>query len=408
MAREGNMGRSAGRRAALGSCAVLASSLVAINVAPRASAALVPPPRHLSWNIQRSPNPGGFSNFLFAATVISSSDAWAVGNLSFGAGNDPLAEHWDGVSWSSIDTPPLPEGGSLAGVAAPSSCDVWAVGSTASSGVDVGLIEHWDCNRWSVVPSPQVYGAQATELTGIASSPTAGVWAVGWYEIAGRSHTLVEHLSRTGSWLRIASRDVGEDSSLAGVALRDGDVWVVGSFTDSATSVPRNLIERRHNDVWEAIAAPNHGPGDNFLQAVAASTMAHPSLQLVAVGSWYSSDLTTRGPLVLAWNGSRWRQVANTLLPSAAGSSAALFGVAFLANGTALTDGLVSAGGASARTLIASVGNRSVRRLASPNRPPFDNELFGLATAPDGTAIAVGFSAGTGGAQNTLVERRAR
>jgi hypothetical protein len=38
------------------------------------------------------------------------------------------------------------------------------------------------------------------------------------------------------------------------------------------------------------------------------------------------------------------------------------------------------------------------------NRPPYDNELFGASAAPDGTAVAVGFNASTGGAQNTLVQ----
>jgi len=91
-------------------------------------------------------------------------------------------------------------------------------------------------------------------------------------------------------------------------------------------------------------------------------------------------------------------------LPSAPGSLAPLSGVAFTSTGDILAAGLVSNGGTSARTLIAVAHEGQVRQVPSPSRLPFDNELFGVATAPGGAAIAVGLNAATGGFQQTLIE----
>lgn len=357
------------------------------------------------WHLQASPNPGGFSNFLFGASALSGHDIWAVGNASDGVGQQALAEHWDGVGWTAVPTPFLPTGGSFSSVAATSSCDVWAVGLTYdTSAAERSLIEHWDCNRWSVVPSPAVTAA-FDDLNSVATTPAGDAWAVGFYENAhGQAHPLVEHLVNQ-QWQVVTSPQVGAGASLQGVAVApDGTVWAAGSFTDPASAKSRTLILRFHDGHWTVIPGPDHGPGNNALAAVAVAATPAAAVQVAAVGSWYSTDLKTRGPLIVAWDGSRWRELPNNLLPSAPGSSAPLFGVALTGKGDVLAAGLVSAGGTSARTLIGVSHGGQVRQVPSPSRPPFDNELFGASIAPDGTGVVVGFNASTGGFQQTLIE----
>jgi hypothetical protein len=357
------------------------------------------------WHIQASPNPGGFSNFLFGALALSGHDIWAVGNASDGAGQQALAEHWDGVGWTAVTTPFLPNGGSFSSVAGSSSCNVWAVGSTFdTAAAERSLIEHWDCNRWSVVPSPAVPSAFDV-LNSVATGAGGGTWAAGFYQnLQGQTHPLVEHLVNQ-QWQVVSSPQVGAGASLQGVAVGpDGTVWAVGAFTDPASGKGRTLVERFHEGHWTVIPAPNHGSGNNALASVAVPATPRQDVQVAAVGSWYSPDLKTRGPLIATWDGSRWRLLPNHLLPSAPGSSAPLFGVGFTSTGDILAAGLVSNAGTSARTLIAMAHHGQVRQVPSPSRLPFDNELFGVATAPVGTAVVVGFNAATGGFEQTLIE----
>src|SRR5262245_24452587 len=74
----------------------------------------------------------GDFNSLNAVAALSSTDVWAVGQWQHFAGTDyshALVEHWDGTSWTVIQTPhPSLPISILFGVAALSANDVWAVG----------------------------------------------------------------------------------------------------------------------------------------------------------------------------------------------------------------------------------------------------------------------------------------
>src|SRR5262245_25187945 len=65
---------------------------------------------------------------LNATAAIADNDIWAVG-----AGSNPLAEHFDGKSWSVVPTPSTING-RFNGVSGVASNDVWAVGTMTGPG----------------------------------------------------------------------------------------------------------------------------------------------------------------------------------------------------------------------------------------------------------------------------------
>ena len=57
------------------------------------------------------PQPGSMRNILFAASAVSTSDVWAVGDQQGSDGTfGTLVEHWDGHTWSVVPTPALSAG----------------------------------------------------------------------------------------------------------------------------------------------------------------------------------------------------------------------------------------------------------------------------------------------------------
>src|SRR2546430_17741272 len=96
----------------------------------------------------------GDFNSMNAVAPLSSTDVWAIGQWHRFAGTDynhALVEHWDGTSWTAIQTPhPSLPISILFGVAALSSNDVWAVGYEETSGYRT-LIEHWDGSTWTII-----------------------------------------------------------------------------------------------------------------------------------------------------------------------------------------------------------------------------------------------------------------
>ena len=123
---------------------------------------------------------------LTGATCITTTDCWAVGSTMNAAGHfsEPLAEKWDGATWSIAPTT-MASDGELSNVTCLSASVCWAVGAfsvTAGQGQQSGsdpqsLIEHWDGSAWSVDESPDV--ANISVLYGVACSRGAQCFASG-------------------------------------------------------------------------------------------------------------------------------------------------------------------------------------------------------------------------------------
>ena len=144
--------------------------------------------------------------------VISTNDAWAVGNDDIGNGvPETLTEHWNGSNWSVVSSPsPGTLTNVLSGVAAVSTSDVWAVGTYYLGGITQSLIEHWNGMQWSVIANPNP-GPTSNGLNAVVAVSTSDVWAVGYYANAqGIYQTMIEQWKGT-KWSVVTRPSLGQN-----------------------------------------------------------------------------------------------------------------------------------------------------------------------------------------------------
>jgi len=138
------------------------------------------------WSVVKSVNVQSSDDNLSGVVALSTSDVWAVGQFSKlgGAGNaQTLVEHWDGTQWSIVPSPNVSFSLGLDDVAAVSATSIWAVGNAYNRNASVSrtVIEHWNGTSWSVVNSPNP--TAQSFLDGVTALPDGKVWAVG--EVVG-------------------------------------------------------------------------------------------------------------------------------------------------------------------------------------------------------------------------------
>lgn len=137
-----------------------------------------------SWSVVSSTTSCNGSGSLVAVSATMPRDVWAVGNCR--SSSDPwkyqtLAMHWDGDRWqtASTDTGNTSQSQYLAQVSAISGSDVWAVGFQGvlrSSGEP--LVQHWDGSSWSTIPSSDLT-SHIQSFVGVVALSSEEIWAVG-------------------------------------------------------------------------------------------------------------------------------------------------------------------------------------------------------------------------------------
>jgi hypothetical protein len=139
---------------------------------------------------QGTPNGG-----LFGVTCVDAADCWAVGYsyLSNGQMNtdfETWVERWDGSAWSTVASPnpsPFPVD-ALFSVTCAAANDCWSVGTYGApvpgGGVYETLTLHWDGVSWTWVDSPTAPGNTGQTLTGVTCLGRDGCWAVGAYNLS--------------------------------------------------------------------------------------------------------------------------------------------------------------------------------------------------------------------------------
>jgi hypothetical protein len=287
-----------------------------------------PTPCAMAWTEVPSQNEGGGPNELYAVTMISPGDIWAVGAYMGGGRYVTLTEHWNGAQWSIVPSPNHNPSYNnfLRGVAGAASNDVWAVGDFTQDPYYTNhymLMLHWNGTDWSEVPmgdfgieqhwlesakalapndvvvvgyargsswhdvkiywdgvqwSPDNnYPSRYIRLQSIDGKTSDDMWAVG--EDAYGLHQYIEH--RKGStWSLVSSPDNG---ALTGVSVVSAnDVWAVG-----------NGVEHWDGTAWSMVTAPNVG-------------ILHGVKAITASDAWAVGDSG-----FLHWDGTSWTLVPN-------------------------------------------------------------------------------------------------
>jgi hypothetical protein len=194
-------------------------------------------------------------------------------------------------------------------------------------GAVLGSVTAATCGpSWSTVPS----SAELKTPEAIAPVAANDIWIVGNKGLdTGRITTGAEHWDGN-SWTMFPTPNAGSQTSLVGAdALSSNDVWAVGYYTSDEdpnemnTGFYKTLVQHWDGTQWQQVASPNVGQYSNTLADVDA---LRPD-RAWAVG-YYRPDKTHRNPLILRWDGTAWRRVPVTDLPSPGTLSNALLGVA--------------------------------------------------------------------------------
>lgn len=280
------------------------------------TATLVETSNGSTWSIVPSPNPTGSTYaVLEGISCLSTSDCIAVGSSSDQSGPEvPLAESWNGLTWSMVDVPGAWTGWNvLSGISCsgPSAC--FAVGSQAPNGGSTPtttLIERWDGTTWSVSPNPNP-NAESASLSAVSCAGANACYAVGRSGAlnGSSSQTLVE-VWNGASWSISSSPNVlGFPTYLAGISCTS-ETWctAVGSWRGSSysdSSYPETLVETWNGSSWSIVPSPNPNPGHSVTSLTAVSCVS-PAF-CAAVGSESGvSAFSIPYALIETWNGSSW------------------------------------------------------------------------------------------------------
>lgn len=203
---------------------------------------------------------------LNSVYVLSSADAWAVGNSG-------VITHWNGSTWTASTSGISND---INGVYCNNSNDCWAVGNT-------GKILHWDGSSWTNWASPV-----SVALNSVYCNNTTDCWAVG----ATSTGDVMIHGTGISpfTWVRDASRPTPANTLNSVYCADASNCWAVGNS---------GVIIRWNGTAWSASSSA---------AATLRGVYCNDSNDCWAVGNANSSNL-----LIMRWNGSAWSRV----LPSA-------------------------------------------------------------------------------------------
>jgi hypothetical protein len=261
---------------------------------------------------------------LQGVSVLSPSDAWAVGKYATASG-PKLILHWNGSTWRQVASPDPGGGGTLYAVSARSPSDAWAVGSycaarcgTASPAVRA-LIMHWNGTAWVSDAVPTPHGGVITTLRGVSARSASDAWTVGWYCLTSScypggppAYPLTLHWNGS-RWARVPSPDPGGryGATLNAVtALSGSSAWAVGGYGVKGFPITgeKSLVLHWNGTTWAKVASPSRArPPGTVLTSISALS---PS-RVWAAGWTYFYQADQQRTMILRGNGGTWSQVAS-------------------------------------------------------------------------------------------------
>jgi hypothetical protein len=262
----------------------------------------------------------------------------AVGAFANAAGaNQPLAERWNGTSWT-LQSVPKPTGASsaqLSQVSCFSATVCMAVGPA-------GLAERWDGHIWTVTPTPTIGGSKnggggaKGQLYGVSCTSRSACTAVGALPSTTGQSTVAERWNGH-IWQNQSTPTAGPSAQLLGVSCTRANACTsVGSSTTSDTG--QQALAEGWNGTKRALERVT-GPPNTLSSLIGVSCTS--ATACTAVGT---SSITTTSTLAEGLNGTTWT-IETTPNPAGATSSG-LFGVS-CATGCTAVGASQNAGGAS-------------------------------------------------------------
>jgi hypothetical protein len=259
------------------------------------------------WAIQPTPNPAGSPQAAFSGVSCASpASCTAVGDYYTVSGYQPLAEYWEGVSWT-IQAVPIPagaQGGELESVSCASAASCTAVGfAAAAGGESLPLAEHWDGSSWTVQTVPLPSLASGGGLSGVSCPTALDCIAVG--ETGGQTNVLAERWNGTRWTAQTIPRPAGTNMGLAGVSCKAPERCIaVGSETTrtGGGTTTGAVVERANGPTWTLQA--DAAPAGTVLGGV--SCPSNRSCTAVGVNIPAGTPPVPTTPVAEHWDGTSW------------------------------------------------------------------------------------------------------
>jgi hypothetical protein len=319
------------------------------------------------WSMLKTPNPpGNRGSRLVGVSCTSPAFCIAVGNGVTATDNPPLAEVWNGSTWS-IQTMPDVPGAQLSGVSCTSPTACTLVGSSGSA-----LAERWNGTSWSVQQVPTPPNGTSVELAGVSCTSASACTAVGSYR-NGDLLTLAEAWNGS-TWSRQATPSPRFGGTFNGVSCTSASACTAVGNNGNDDS----LAERWNGSTWSIQATPDvRGDLPTILDSVSCSS----ATRCTATGHYYPSAVTA--PVAEQWNGTAWsvQQVPNPQPQF----EAALPGVSCSPAGTCIAAGYDA-------VALAEAWNGtswSVQRISTPPGAT-SSDLTGVSCTSASACMAVG------------------
>jgi hypothetical protein len=163
------------------------------------------------WSIEPMPALGTSNQPILTSASCAGTTCMAAGVIFTSAGQAPLAEEFNGTTWSvtTLAMPAASAGIAVRGVACTAAANCYAAGASGTSpGNSVTLIEHWNGTSWAVVPTPSLAGNNTNTLNGISCPSSQSCMAVGRASTSTTQSTLAMKLS-AGHWTITATPSPG-------------------------------------------------------------------------------------------------------------------------------------------------------------------------------------------------------
>ena len=359
-----------------------------------------------SWKLLSTPNPSGASDteLYDVSCEPSTSACTAVGKSTKSGTDSPVAQRWNGTSWSEQSV--AKKSGTLPtrlfGVDCPSETRCLAAGNyQPSEGGPTLVTEVWNEAKWSVQSPPVPAEATSSELVGIGCNSTAQCRAAGSAVIGGVKTAIIEAWTSPNWTLQSVPIPEGATSSqLDGIDCIWSNVCAaVGRYTSSGGSV-KELAMVWNGTTWslQTLAEP-----EGAVQTTLLDVSCTPSpTRCTAVGGWRNSK-GEQFTLAYRYNGSTW---ARQSTPNPSGSPESVLQDVSCATETSCTAAGSQFGGGSTRTLAEKWNGTtwSIQGTPNPSGAAFSS-LSGVSCRST-TCMGVGWSTDGSGVDTTLGEVR--
>ena len=377
-----------------GAIILVAAAALAGQVTVPAAAAAAARAR-ATWSVQPTPNARVANGALAADSCTGPAWCMAVGSTADSSGTSALAEAWNGTAWRALAVP-IPPGGTrsaLDGVSCTAATACTAVGSyTSSQGAHVPLAEEWNGTSWSAQPTPGLASATFSILSAVSCGSATSCVAVGYYDLPhSRQTRLAESWNGTAwSLQQAANPPTAVNSTLSGVSCATVSRCIaVGNYLSASSDLVLTLAQAWNGRTWKVLATPNPaGSIVNYLNGVWCSS----ATACTAVGdSIAGAKHATRqaGPLAAtlaeAWNGTAW-VIQDTPSPAGNGGLDVLDSVSCRSAASCVAIGYL---GGRAKALGETWNGTTWALEATPD-PGRHTSLAGVSCGPAAACTAVG------------------